>query len=1170
MKCGKCGFENPEHVKFCGECGARLEAVCPKCGFSNAPQFKFCGECGQRLSATPGVSPLDPSRPASYTPKHLAEQILTSRSALEGERKIVTVLFADVASYTSISEKLDPEEVHQVMDGCFKILMDEIHHYEGTINQFTGDGVMALFGAPLAHEDHAQRACHAALAIQKAMEDYGEKIQKQYRLPFQLRIGLNSGPVVVGKIGDDLRMDYTALGDTTNLAARIQQAARPGEVWISQETRNIVKDYFREELAGEIPLKGKREPQTIYRVVSERPEVRTRFEAGLAGGMTQLVGRRWEMEALHAIFQRVRAGEPHVVDVVGEAGVGKSRLIYEFQRAIDGDAHFLTGVCVPHGEKINFLPVADVVKGAFGIAKGMSEEEVGQHIVEGARGALGPMVPFYWNLLSLKVDDPKFNALNPEGRKFGTFEAVKNLLFALSAKNALIISLDDVHWIDRISEEFFSYFSRSFVDRPIMMLTAYRPGDSPPWAQSSHYQRLGLEELNARSCVELVRNLLGGMELEPELGQTIIEKTGGNPFFLEEIVRELLERGDLAKDDDRVKCTLPLEHCKIPTTVQGVLAARIDRLTDDLKRTLQVASVIGKDFPHRLLGAVMELGDELRTHLANLVALDFLSERTLYPEPEYSFRQALAQEVAYESLLKPRRQGIHGRVARAIEALYADRLEQHYELLAHHWELSDIPERSISYLVLAGEKSNQCMAASAAVDFFTRALGQIERTGKRPDPGLVLRIRAGRASPLHTTGKIEESFGDYQEAIRLAKEMGDDQTALNCLMAIPTLIYNTRLNSQVPQFCEEGLGLARALGDKGAEAGSIANLAFWRHVWHGHDDFEALYRALALAQESGQPRAIFVVRLMLALFERSRGDPRRSSEYSEGLIEMLQSAFNVFAASSLSFVRGWALTEAGRYEEAIRFLSHWKEIMERNAIYINLGRCCNSLGWAYAEVYDLQRALRCNQQASDAIAMLQRSPSHFLQALEMQAMTEVNLMENAFDMGKVDEAWQHLTSFEQESAHPDYDLRRDRWTLRMMDLKGRILLRRRDLEEANQVAQGCLEVATERKYKKFMGKAERLLGQVATEKGAYDLAEMKLGTALAKFEEVGNPKQLWTTCSALARLYQRMGGAEEERNQWQAAAAIVRSTADGLKDEELRNSFLDAAPIREIMEKASS
>ncbi|MDH7499176.1 MAG: adenylate/guanylate cyclase domain-containing protein, partial [candidate division NC10 bacterium] len=414
MKCSQCQFENPEGSKFCLHCGSPTDLPCPRCGNLLPRSARFCNQCGHDLSE-PKPPPLDYSAPQTYTPKFLADKILTSKSALEGERKLVTVLFADVAFFTFLSEKLDPEEVHQIMDGCFQILMAEIHRYEGTINQFTGDGVMALFGAPLAHEDHAQRACHAALAIQKAMESYGERIQKQYGLPFHLRIGLNSGPVVVGKIGDDLRMDYTAIGDTTNLAARIQQAARPGEVWISQETRNIVKDYFREQFAGEIHLKGKVEPQSIYRAVSERPEVRTRFEAGLARGMTQLVGRGLEMEALHAILKRVKASEPHVIDVVGEAGIGKSRLAYEFQNSLDGEATFLTGICVQCGGKINFLPLIEIVKEAFGIQKGMSEDEVRHRVSQGAREGLSPLIPFYWNLLSLKVDDPKFNTLNPEG-----------------------------------------------------------------------------------------------------------------------------------------------------------------------------------------------------------------------------------------------------------------------------------------------------------------------------------------------------------------------------------------------------------------------------------------------------------------------------------------------------------------------------------------------------------------------------------------------------------------------------------------------------------------------------------------------------------------------------------------------------------------------------------
>ncbi|MFQ5917027.1 MAG: adenylate/guanylate cyclase domain-containing protein, partial [Candidatus Binatia bacterium] len=1130
---------------------------------------KFCKECAYDLSEQKEAPPIDFNQPQSYTPKFLADKILTTRSSIEGERKLVTVLFADVASYTAISEKVDPEEVHQIMDGCFKILMDEIHEYEGTINQFTGDGVMALFGAPVAHEDHAQRACYAALSIQKAIGDYGEKVKKDCGVDFKMRIGLNSGPVIVGSIGDDLRMDYTAVGDTTNLAARIQQAAKPGEVWMSRGTRTIIRDYFQDEPVGEIPLKGKAKPQPIYCVVSERAGVRTRFEAGLVRGVTELVGRRPEMEALRTQFERAKAGDAQIVDVVGEAGVGKSRLVFEFQNALGADVTFLTGICLHYGRSINFLPVIDVVKAAFGIEEGMTEEEVGKRIEEKATEGLAPMVPFCRSLLSLKVDDPKFNALNPEGRKFGTFEAVKTLLLAMSEEKPLVVFLEDVHWMDKISEEFFTYFSRSFFDHPILMLAAYRPEGAPSWAQGAHYQRLGLETLSSKSSVRLVRNMVGGLALEPDLEQKIVQKTGGNPFFVEEIVGELMDRGDLVKAQDRYVSSRPINQLEIPNTVQGVLAARMDRLSEDLKRTMQVASVIGRDFAFQLLKSIMELGDELRGRLTNLVGLEILYEKALYPELEYIFKHALTQEVAYESLLKQRRREIHGRIARTIEELYADRLEQHYELLAHHWELSDNPNRAIDYFVLAGEKSNQSQAASAAVDFFTRALNQIERSNKTPDPNLMLRIRAGRAGPLHTMGKIEESLGDYKEAIRIAREVGDQQMLLGCLTGIPMLIYNTKLKDEVPHFCEQGLELARVLGDKGTEARIMANYAYWRYLWKGSDEYETFHQALGIAEKSGQPAAIMHSRFVLAVLERWNGNPQRSLELQEGMIELLQSEFNIFIASLGSFVRGMALTDLGRYNEAIRFQNQWIDILEQNAIYLNLGRYYNGLGWTYSEVYDLEKALQLNNRALENVITLRRSPAIVFSASEMQAMAEVNLMENKFEMGKVDDAWEHMTRFEKESAHPDYDLLRYRWSIRMKDLKGTILLSRGDLEGAEEIAKDCLDTATKRGMTKYVGKAERLFGQILTMRGAHDLAEAELKSALAKLEEIGNPKQLWMTRTALARVYEKMKTPDLEREQWQAAGAIVESTADGLQDEGLRRTFLNAAPVKEILEHAN-
>ena len=368
MQCPKCGFDNPEGMKFCGECGAKMELICPNCQFSNPAQFKFCGECGHNLRIpTKDVPAINLTQPQSYTPKHLADKILTNRSAIEGERKQVSVLFADVAGFTTISERLEPEEVHGIMDGCFKILMDEIHKYEGTINQFTGDGVMALFGAPVAHEDHAQRACRAALAIQRALEDHRYKIENEFGVDFQMRIGINSGPVVVGSIGDDLRMDYTAVGDTTNLASRMQSQAEPGEILVTKHSHRIAGPYFDFESQGKVEIKGKKEPQEVYKLV-KTGEVKTRIEASVARGLTRFVGRKKEFSALMEAFEKVKAGSGQVVGIVGEAGVGKSRILLEFRQAISESAFtFLEGRCLHFGGSMPYLPILGLLRSLFEI-----------------------------------------------------------------------------------------------------------------------------------------------------------------------------------------------------------------------------------------------------------------------------------------------------------------------------------------------------------------------------------------------------------------------------------------------------------------------------------------------------------------------------------------------------------------------------------------------------------------------------------------------------------------------------------------------------------------------------------------------------------------------------------------------------------------------------------
>jgi class 3 adenylate cyclase len=367
MKCPKCHFENLEEMQFCVKCGNKLEINCPGCGFGNSPTFQYCGKCGHDLRKPAETTPIDYSEPQSYTPKFLADKILTTRSSIEGERKFITVLFADVADYTSIAEKLDPEEIHQMMDGCFKILMDEIHKYEGTINQFTGDGVMALFGAPVAHEDHSQRACHAALSIQRALKVFEEKIMNDFGADFKMRIGLNSGPVIVGSIGDDLRMDYTAVGDTTNLASRIENMARPGTSLVSSHTHKLARDFFEFKSLGKVEVKGKEETQQTYELLKVG-RVETRIGAAVAKGLTRFVGRKNSFAALKEALEEAVAGSGQVVAIVGEAGVGKSRLLLEFKNLLlQSEYAYLEGQCFHFGGSMSYLPFLDILRSYFEI-----------------------------------------------------------------------------------------------------------------------------------------------------------------------------------------------------------------------------------------------------------------------------------------------------------------------------------------------------------------------------------------------------------------------------------------------------------------------------------------------------------------------------------------------------------------------------------------------------------------------------------------------------------------------------------------------------------------------------------------------------------------------------------------------------------------------------------
>ena len=737
--CPKCQFENPEGSLFCGSCGSPMEIkiICIQCGIENPCNFNFCNNCGSNLHQPQKTSQeINYTEPQSYTPKHLAEKILTTRSSIEGERKFVTVLFADVANYTSISEKLDPEEVHQIMDGCFKILMDEIHKYEGTINQFAGDGIMALFGAPMACEDHAQRACYAAIKIQSALEKYSQNLELRFDIQFKMRVGINSGLVVVGSIGNDLRMDYTAVGDTTNLAARMESTAEPGGILLSNNTQKLVKDFFELESIGEIEIKGKEQLQKAFQLINTG-DVGTRIGASVAKGLTRFVGRKSSMSTLTEAIKKIKSGFGQIVGIVGEAGVGKSRLLIEMRNSMSQDNYdYFEGRCLQYGGSMLYLPILDIFRSIFSIKDDDKEPTIKKKINETISGIdedFKRLTPFIQDILSLTVDDEDFLSLEPKEKREKTFEAIRDILIMLSQDSPLVIAIEDLHWIDKTSEDFLKYFIDWLANTQILLILVYRPEYTHQWGSKSFYTKIGVDQLDMNSSKELTKAILKDGEVVPELRQLILNRSAGNPLFIEEFTQTLLENGSIEKRGNQYVLKGNPDDIKVPDTIQGIIAGRLDRLEDNLKKTLQVASVIGRNFAFKILQTITGIRTELKSYLLNLQGLEFIYEKSLFPELEYIFKHALIQEVAYNSLLQKQRKEIHEKIGKAIEEIYAKRIEEFYENLAYHYSKSSHMEKAMFYLEVAGDKATRIHSLSEARRYYETALSILDKDNSDPE-----------------------------------------------------------------------------------------------------------------------------------------------------------------------------------------------------------------------------------------------------------------------------------------------------------------------------------------------------------------------------------------------------------------------------------------------------
>ena len=1004
---------------------------CPACGHENRERARFCDDCGAALVAAPARP--DAGAPRAYTPRHLAERILTTRSSIEGERKLVTVLFADVQRSLELAARVDPEVWHRILDRLFQILSRGVHRYEGTINQYTGDGVMALFGAPLAHEDHALRACHAALALASELRDLGRELRREHGLDFHVRMGLNSGEVVVGKIGDDLRMDYTAQGHAVGLAARLQQIAEGGRIYLSQATAELVEGYFRLEDLGEFRLKGLPHPARVFELLGRGP-LRTRLDAARARGLSRFVGREPELALLEAALARAARGRGELVAVVADAGVGKSRLCLEFAlRCRTRGLRVLEARGVSHGRSLPLLPFAELARAACGVREGDDRREARQKIA-GALvlldGRLEPSLPRLLEFLAVGEQQGPARAPDAEGRAGELLQVLERLLFEAGRAEPAVILIEDLHWIDPSSEALLARLVEALPATRTLLLVNFRPGTTPPWAPAAGRSEIALRPLGSEAVHALLEELLGS---DPSLGALLArvrERAAGNPFFLEEIVRSLSESGALAGERGHYRQSVPVESLEIPASIQALLAARIDRLGEPEKLLLQGAAVIGERFDEALLARVATGPEAARRRtLEALVDAELLVEERTPAGAEYRFQHSLTREVAYRSQLEATRARLHAEVARAIEERDRDRLGARAALLAHHWECAGDLQCAALWHRRAAEATGfvdvpgalhhwselRRLAARLPEDAETRALRLLAchrfldnavRVGRVSvaeatalfeegcalarrcgDVGARVRLHESLATRLAQAGDLEGQRRELERAEGLAEGLPDAELRLLILQRSFVARFHHGDFARALALAEEGIALAErdpSVGGSDPDRYRLGNLLLARANALEHlgrlDACEAsLERFRALAGAERHPtdwsRNVHIHARVRATLAQARGDAAESLRAARDFAALADRTGSPWAGIVSQFTLGRAELLAGRPQAA-------REPLERSlAAARQRGLALESEGEQLAALAEAQAgcgdALLARRTAEEAIAASRRLRTRF-------------------------------------------------------------------------------------------------------------------------------------------------------------------------------------------------
>jgi tetratricopeptide (TPR) repeat protein len=1013
---------------------------------------------------------------------------------------------------------------------------------------------MALFGAPIAHEDHARRGVLSALALQRTLKE--ADLGKPYGVECAFRMGLNSGLVVVGSIGDNLRMDYSAIGDTTNLAARLQGVAEPGTILISASTSRLVQGYVRLEAIQPVQVKGKTEPVSIYKVLGTLPR-RSPIASRSERTLSPFVGRERELATLEALFAQVESGQGQVVGIVAEAGGGKSRLLHELRHRLqDKQVTYLEGRCLSYGSSIPYHPLIDVLRHNCGIIETDSPETINAKV----RFALQEVgmdpqefAPYLLQLLGAKEGTASMAVLTPEAIRTRTFETLKQMSLKGSQRRPLIFEIEDLHWIDTTSETYLASLAESLPSASIMLLTTYRPGYQPSWLAKSYATQIALRSLVAHDGLSVVHSVAQHHVLPDRLGRMIVDKGEGNPFFLEELTRAVLEHGDLQGETT------------VPDTIQGVLSARIDRLSEAHKRLLQTASVLGRAFSPTLLQAIWDGTAPLDPLLAELQRLEFLYDQTGPEGASYVFKHALTQEVAYESLLTTRRQVLHTAAGHAMEWLYHDWLAERSEALAHHFTRGAVWDKAFVYLARSGAKARQAYANQEAITFYTQAIEVSQRITPALDEAQLLPVYEGRGRVWFLLTKYDEAIADFQRMRQIARASGQLRQEGESLCHLASAHYEKQSEDQlslIEHYAQEAQQLAQRLGDANILARSLVRLGVVES-WRGN--VEAADRQLAaslqISRREGDKDALVPTLRYLSSLANWRGHFQPASHLAQegaSVARTIQDGFDELFCLTILCLAQWS---QGDYQQAFS-VTH--EVLTKTREWQNmffLSRMKNQLGWFYRELGAVSRAAECDHESTDL------GRTHTIPNVEISAL--INLGLDYLALGQPTRALSYLAPTLDRVVHAGFGVHRWRWRIRLFIGLAELSYATEDYDQALRYVEEGLQEAQRTSSQKYVAMGWAWRGKIIAKLGNADVAGTELQRALSLAEQLQSPSLLYPIAYDLGYWYETTGKEREAASLYSQAKATIAQMATSVEDEALRSTFLQSALVQEIHERAA-